>query len=600
MTVELAMIIPTRGRPENIRKVIGAWDFTNAWDVANLILAVDADDPEIQGYRDVVAETENPDTGEPLVRLVEMAVWMPMVHKLDMVAKDVAEGWPGTDGPPFALGFAGDDHLPRTINWAQTYLAKLRELKTGLVHGDDGYQGSNICTEWAVTSDVVRTLGRMIPAPVEHMYSDVSIHDLMKAADALAYLPQVRIEHMHPIVKKAENDEQYQRVNSREQFRQDKIKYDGWRNGRMSEHLAAVKALQPDRVIPVVPARERPVRPAVMKAQVLRSGPTRRKAAPVMTSRNFPFSREFKEVRGATPDEIGMTLADFATGVPADQEIVELGVFQGRTALILAWGAKQGYGAHVTGIDAWDLEGNTYGPPFNEAESERWAQYRIQELGYADRITLVKNFASDAAVIWATGCGLTNRPIGLLFVDDDHSYEGARRAVEDWAPHLAPGAIIAIDDYGHPDWPGVEMAVTDLVNEGVLYPVQIYHERLAVTRLAEAAPGALSRGLTAITSEGVSPSPVATEPGCQHPECTLEHPHAGPAELAVSDTEVSTDVPGLRTVVSTGELTGVVAGTPIGELTIPQLKTLARRRNIVLGVRKDKRDLILQALADGK
>jgi len=622
MTVELAMIIPTRGRPENIRKVISAWGFTNAWDVADLFLAVDADDPEIQEYQDLFEEHRNPDTDEPLFHLTFSDTWVPMVSKLDRTANGLA-----LSGKYFALGFAGDDHLPRTINWAQTYLAKLRELKTGLVHGDDGYQGSNICTEWAVTSDVVRALGRMIPAPVEHMYSDVSIHDLMKAADALVYLPQVRIEHMHPIVKKAENDEQYQRVNSREQFRQDKIKYDGWRNGRMSEHLAAVKALQPDRVIPVVPARERPVRPAVMKAQVLRSGPTRRKAAPVMTSRNFPFSREFKEVRGATPDEIGMTLADFATGVPADQEIVELGVFQGRTALILAWGAKQGYGAHVTGIDAWDLEGNTYGPPFNEADSERWAQYRIQELGYADRITLVKNFASDAAAIWGDPeKWLIGRvkPIGLLFVDDDHSYAGARRAVEDWAPHLAPGAIIAIDDYGHPDWPGVEMAVTDLVNEGVLYPVQIYHERLAVTRLAEAAPGALSRGLTAITSEGVSPSPVApvsTEPGCQHADCVLDHPHAGPAvlrstleaewekvdpegvaELKRTAAEIDNEE-SRRGNVSPEEslfVEGTSPNQPIEELNTVQLRALAKRREIVLGTRKDKRAEMLQALKDGR
>ncbi len=26
-------------------------------------------------------------------------------------------------------------------------------------------------------------------------------------------------------------------------------------------------------------------------------------------------------------------------------------------------------------------------------------------------------------------------------------------------------------------------------------------------------------------------APVATEPGCAHPECTLTHPHAGPAVL---------------------------------------------------------------------
>ncbi|MEV6798540.1 hypothetical protein AB0M91_09350 [Micromonospora rifamycinica] len=30
-------------------------------------------------------------------------------------------------------------------------------------------------------------------------------------------------------------------------------------------------------------------------------------------------------------------------------------------------------------------------------------------------------------------------------------------------------------------------------------------------------------------------APVATEPGCTHPECVLEHPHAGPAALAAPD-----------------------------------------------------------------
>lgn len=27
-------------------------------------------------------------------------------------------------------------------------------------------------------------------------------------------------------------------------------------------------------------------------------------------------------------------------------------------------------------------------------------------------------------------------------------------------------------------------------------------------------------------------APASTEPGCQHPDCVLDHPHAGPAELA--------------------------------------------------------------------
>jgi predicted O-methyltransferase YrrM len=583
MPIELAVIVPTRGRPENIRKVISAWDFTNAWDVADLILAIDADDPEYDGYMRLREESEHPDTGDPLFSVAIQSTWLPMVHKLDRVAVAVAES-----RKYFAIGFAGDDHLPQTIDWAKTYLTALKEMGTGLVYGDDGYQGRNLCTEWAVTSDVVRALGRMVPAPVEHMYSDVSILDLMDGAGAARHLPQVRIEHMHPIVGKAAEDDQYKRVNSREQFRKDEVAYNTWTRRSKADHIAAVRALRagmPDE--PAARIKPRPVR--AVRGPVRRSGPTRRKVEGIMSSKGFPFSREFKEVRGATPDEIGMTLADLATQVPADQEIVELGVFQGRTALILAWGAKQGHGAHVTAIDAWDLPGNTYGPPFNEAESKTWAQYRIRELGYTDKISLVQAFSHEVAEDWGgrTDDGENPKKVGLLFVDDDHSYAGARRAIEAWAPHLAPGATIAVDDYGHPDWPGVKEAVDELVAEGFLAPVEIYHDRLAVTRLDT------GNQPKAITSEGVSPSPVDAQ-------IDRDHSVLGGHEDWMTDPEPDTSASDFgREYVQFNELGDVESGTPIEELNTVQLRALARYRGITLGARKDKRDAMLQALRDG-
>jgi predicted O-methyltransferase YrrM len=616
---ELAIIVPTRGRPENIRKVIGAWDFTNAWDVADLVLAADSDDPEIQGYRDVAEEFLDgcPDGTPSPLRLVEMAVWMPMVAKLNMVAKDEAEG-----GRYFAVGFAGDDHLPRTIDWAKRYLTVLHELGSGMVFGDDGYQGAKLSTEWAVTADVVRRLGRMVPAPVEHMYCDNSMVDLFDGAGAIRHLPEVRIEHMHPIAGKASTDAQYQRVNHRDQFRKDRMAYEGWKRQGLADSVAAVRALRPGapEFRLVIPAR--PVRPPAPVRRTtpdrMRSGPSRERINAMKRSR-FPFSNELREVRGATPDEIGMALADFAVQVPADQEIVELGVFQGRTALIMAWGARQGHGAHVTAIDPWDTEGNVYDPPFTDPDSRVWAEYRVRELGYTDAIDLVQGFSADVADEW------TGKPVGLLYVDGDHTREGARLDIETWARHLAPGAVIAVDDYHHPDWPGVGEALDELVAEGFLAPLEVYHDRLAVTRLTErqewatlghAAEPIGEDRVTAITSEGVSPLPVApvsTEPGCQHAECVLEHPHAGPAELPTldvpvavmttepgPDTSVSAEAPPLRATVHEGELAGVAEGTPVTELTIPQMKTLARRRNIVLGVRKDKKAEIIQALMDGQ
>lgn len=191
---------------------------------------------------------------------------------------------------------------------------------------------------------------------------------------------------------------------------------------------------------------------------------------------SFPDS--FQSVRGATPEPIGQALATYASEVPAGQAIVELGVFCGRTALQLAYGASKGHKAHVWGIDAWDLPGNTYAPPFTDTRTRHTAFNNIAMQGYSGRITLINAFTHDIAATW------TGPPVGLLFVDADHSAAGARRDVLTWLPHLAPGAVIALDDYHHPDWPGVAEAADQLVDHGVLKPLVIVHERLAVTSLA--------------------------------------------------------------------------------------------------------------------
>lgn len=588
---DLAIIIPTRGRPENIRKVISAWDFTNAWDHAHMVLAVDGDDPEYLAYLALYDEHLHPDTNESLFSVHVQDRWVPMVDKLNAAALDMA-------AHHFAVGFAGDDHLPQTIGWAERYLAVLWEMGTGMVYGDDGYQGRKLSTEWAVTSDAVRALGRMVPAPVQHMYSDNSMMDLFNGAGALRHLPEVRIEHFNPYAGgKAPMDDQYKRVNHRDQYRKDGRAYERWRSSGMVTDINAVRALRigaPEFTVePVRPVAPRPPTSRT-RGVVRRSGPTQRKADVA----RFPFSKEFKEVRGATPDEIGMTLADFALGVPADQEIVELGVFQGRTALIMAWGATQGHGAHVTAIDPWDLEGNVYDPPFTDADSRHWAEYRIRELGYSDKITLVQEFSHDVAAVWSTTetrNAAGGKPVGLLYVDGDHTKEGARRDIEAWAPHLAEGAVIAVDDYGHPDWPGVGQAVDELVAEGFLDPIELYHDRLAVTRLATG-----EKRIKAITSEGASPAPEIDLPeeGPSRDELEAEWRRVDPEGVAAL--EQSAEELTRKSQVQEGELDDVAAGTPIEELNTVQLRALAKAREIVLGARKDKREAMLQALRAGE
>jgi hypothetical protein len=229
---ELLVIVPSRGRPQHLARTVDAWRTTGAFDRAALLFAVDADDPEIGAYREAHRAVAHLPVG------LRVAVrWLPMVTKLNRVAVQHCEA-------PFALGFAGDDHVPRTPGWAGRYLDELHALGTGIVYGDDGMQGEALPTQWAMTSDIVRALGRMVPADVEHLYCDNAVQELGLKADCLRYLPDVLIEHMHPMAGKAATDRGYARVNQPEQYSRDQKAFLEWTTGLMGIQVATVRALR--------------------------------------------------------------------------------------------------------------------------------------------------------------------------------------------------------------------------------------------------------------------------------------------------------------------------------------------------------------------
>jgi hypothetical protein len=233
---DLITIVPTRTRPEAIPRVVEAWQATGAFDDgAEVMFVIDYDDPRFVDYMDALqANTQDG------VNFTSIPYWKPLVPKLNDRALSLALYSPEV----FALGFAGDDHLPRTPGWARRYVETLREAGTGIVYCDDGYQGENIPTQWAMTSDIVRALGGMVPAPVEHLYCDNAVRDVGRQAGCLHYLEDVLIEHMHPVAGKAPSDEQYQRVNSRTQYRGDRPAYRRWRDGAgLTDDAAKVRAL---------------------------------------------------------------------------------------------------------------------------------------------------------------------------------------------------------------------------------------------------------------------------------------------------------------------------------------------------------------------
>lgn len=226
MTAGLLMIVPSRSRPQNIAALHASWQVTATGDVG-LLVAVDDDDPTLSGYQKVCAD-----------RGIELVIGsrLRMCPTLNKVAVERAPHH-------FALGFMGDDHRPRTHGFDQRYVETLRELGTGFVYGDDLLAGERLPTQFALTSDIVQALGAMIPAPVKHLWADNQIWDLGHAIDRIRYLPDVIVEHLHPLAGKANEDSGYLEVNHPDAAEADRLIYADWYQKQMPADVAKLKAL---------------------------------------------------------------------------------------------------------------------------------------------------------------------------------------------------------------------------------------------------------------------------------------------------------------------------------------------------------------------
>lgn len=227
---DLVVIVPSKGRPVAARELADAFSATCTADT-RLVFAVDADDKTGGEY-----------VGAGLDIHVCPAP-SNMVKTLNFATVIFASYRQGAACPP-AIGFMGDDHRPRTSGWDAAYLDALRELGTGIVYGDDLLQGEKLPTQVAMTSDIIRALGYMAPPTLTHMYVDNFWLDLGRRAGFLRYLPDVVVEHLHPVAGKAEWDAGHIRVNAPQMYAADRTAYARYTVEQLPGAAAAVKALR--------------------------------------------------------------------------------------------------------------------------------------------------------------------------------------------------------------------------------------------------------------------------------------------------------------------------------------------------------------------
>ncbi len=216
---ELLVIVPSRGRPGNVGRLIHGWAETATPELrTDLLVAVDDDDPTRPDYLEQVAE----------VGFAWLEVGPRGPGGMGAILNRYAVAYAGSYR---YLGFMGDDHLPVTPGWDGRLHHVLGLWPTTMVYADDLLQRALLPTAVFLTSNIVQALGWMVPPGLRHLYIDNAWKDLGLACHILNYLPDVVIEHVHPVAQKAAWDAGYARVNHPDLDAQDRAAYLAWRHG---------------------------------------------------------------------------------------------------------------------------------------------------------------------------------------------------------------------------------------------------------------------------------------------------------------------------------------------------------------------------------
>lgn len=194
MRNDLVVLVPSYGRPDKALDFAVNFENTKESSYTRLVMVYDQEDDYLPTYKSLGLDHF-------------VSVTRGMVPALNFGCQKVLEQ------RPFAIGFMGDDHFPRTLGWDTQYVDTLWGLSTGMVYGNDLIQGEELPTQVAMTSNIPRRLGFLAYPKFKHLWVDNSWKALGNSIDRLIYLDDVIIEHMHPAVGKAEMDDNYLRVN---------------------------------------------------------------------------------------------------------------------------------------------------------------------------------------------------------------------------------------------------------------------------------------------------------------------------------------------------------------------------------------------------
>ncbi len=155
------------------------------------------------------------------------------------------------------------------------------------------------------------------------------------------------------------------------------------------------------------------------------------------------ISKEIQGIEGyLTPREIKclFSLAYFPT---AEGDVLEIGSFKGKSTILLTKASKLGNSSSkIVAVDPLTSPSSTDPDLKGKASGADDFYQNLKNAGIEDQVEFHQTFSYKLAEFW-------NRPLRLLWIDGDHTYKGAKKDFDLFAPYLADGAIIAFHDVLH-------------------------------------------------------------------------------------------------------------------------------------------------------
>src|SRR6187455_1809478 len=126
---------------------------------------------------------------------------------------------------------------------------------------------------------------------------------------------------------------------------------------------------------------------------------------------------------------------------PAEGKNLEIGSFKGRSTVGIAYVTRELGLGKVVAVDPHTSPASTDPDLKRVGQTTSYDDFvsNLRNAGVFERVEIKRAFSHDLAKDWKD-------PIRLLWIDGDHTYEGAKADLDMFKPFLADGAIVAMHD----------------------------------------------------------------------------------------------------------------------------------------------------------